>query len=77
MNLAFEVTVNDVLVVMANNNHPISEEDAEVLFDEYILSNADEIEKAALYGNELEEQTDYAYDKITEILVRAGVIPRA
>ena len=32
------------------------------------------VEKAALYGDSLEEQTSYAYDEITEQLVRQGVL---
>ena len=75
MNTAFEVTADDVLVVMANNLKPVTIEQAENLFDLHISLNADEIEDAALHGNDIDEQTSYAHDKIKEILTEAGVLP--
>jgi hypothetical protein len=57
---AFEVTPEDVQQVMN-----CSEEEAEKLFDRLDLYA---VEKAALYGNDIEEQTQYAYTEIKQQL---------
>lgn len=75
MNTAFEVTPDDVLVVMANHQKTVTREQADKLFDAHISLAADEIEEAALHGNDMDEQTSFAHDKITELLTEVGVLP--
>jgi hypothetical protein len=74
MNNAFEVTPDDVSTALANIGKPVTDDSAQAMFDEYIAAEADRIEKAALYGNEIEEQTNYAHAEIIAILKEAGVV---
>jgi hypothetical protein len=46
----------------------------EKLLHDVIAPEDGRIEKAALYGNEMEEQTEYAYQEIAKILREAGVL---
>lgn len=61
MSNAWETTTEDVLNVVHSMGKKLKENEA----DE-ILNNLDQfaIEDAALNGNDIEEQTDYAYDEI-------------
>jgi hypothetical protein len=62
MNYGFQVSCGDVLETIHNNNiHSISEEQAA---DILTLLNTDKIEQAALKGNDMDEQIDYAYCEI-------------
>jgi len=85
MNTAFEVTVNDIELLL-NNEHYMegirlggyfSLTDYKV-FDEIFgkLNETDmaRIEKAALYGDDMDTQTDYAYQEIIEILKEKQVL---
>lgn len=64
MSIAFEITPEDISSAISPTlNSELSE---------YILEKLDpnEIEKAALNGDEIEEQTNYAYDNIREQFTR-------
>ena len=74
MSTAFEITSEDVRNVMEANGRPVNESTAEKLFKDTITPEDGRIEKAALYGNEMEEQTEYAYQEIAQILREAGVL---
>ena len=79
MNTAFEVTVNDIELLL-NNKHYMegirltayfSLKDYKVfdeIFQELNEMDMARIEKAALYGDDIDTQTDYAYQEIIEIL---------
>jgi hypothetical protein len=78
MSQAFEVTAQDVANVLHSNeidkemrNGRTLDELAETFFDEL---NFFEIEKAALFGNSLDEQTDYANDEIARQLRDQGIL---
>lgn len=65
MSLAFEITPEDVQTVFANHfGEHISEESAEEILDNYI--HADDVESAALRGDDIDKQTNYAHDEIKE-----------
>jgi len=74
MSAAFEITSEDVRSVMEINGRPVDEATAEKLLHDVIAPEDGRIEKAALYGNEMEEQTEYAYQEIAKILREAGVL---
>lgn len=57
MSTAFEITSEDVRSVMEINGRPVDEATAEKLLHDVIAPEDGRIEKAALYGNEMEEQT--------------------
>lgn len=75
---AFEITEEDVACVLASNpicpiaadGRPISE------LAEACLTRLDfaKIEDAALMGDDISEQTDYAHDEITKQLKEMGVL---
>lgn len=75
MNTAFQITEEDLANVLQQHGISLSEERTSDIFDEHIAPAADEIEAAALRGTEMEQQTTYAYEVITELLRRAGIIP--
>ena len=77
MNNAYSITVEDVENVLLSNtilvdlgSHSLIE------FSELMLDklNLDDVELAALFGNDMDEQNDYAHDSITDQLVALGVI---
>jgi hypothetical protein len=74
MSTAFEITSEDVRSVMEINGRPVDEATAEKLLHDVIAPEDGRIEKAALYGNEMEEQTEYAYQELAKILREAGVL---
>lgn len=76
MSQAFEVTPDDVKNVFDSHYQTIGYDEAERIFNEHIQPQADRIEKAALYGNDMAEQTRYAYDTIAEILYENEVLQR-
>lgn len=89
MNLAFQISEDDVANVLASNTfaadfmlrHTGMSVEA-VAASLMPLLDMTEIENAALYGGNLDEQTDYARDEITnqlramEVLVPADEEPR-
>jgi len=77
MSTAFEITSEDVRNVMKLNGYSVDEAAAEKIFQDVIAPEDGRIEKAALYGNEMEEQTKYAYQEIAKILREAGVLTSA
>jgi hypothetical protein len=60
MNMAFEVTVEDVM-----NCFKCDEDLATELFD---MLDCDAVADAALYGDDMDSQTEYAYDEIKQQL---------
>jgi hypothetical protein len=54
MSTAFEITSEDVRNVMELNGHSVDEAAAEKIFQDVIAPEDGRIEKAALYGNEIE-----------------------
>lgn len=74
MGLGFEVTPEDVQAVMAMEGRPVSYGEAEALLDEHVVPAEGQIGRAALRGNDLDQQTDYAYQAIADVLRRAGLI---
>ena len=74
INTAFEVAPDDVETALANIKQPVSEDAAQILFDKYIAPESDRIEKAALWGNDMDQQTDYAHEEIVLILKEAEAI---
>jgi hypothetical protein len=78
---AFEITVDDLVVVLENADTPLPWEECEALFAEHIQPKAKEIAHYALSGpaesdddDELLAQTKAAHQKIKEILEEAGVL---
>lgn len=61
--LAFEITVEDVINVLRKENRIAHLSKAKELFN---TLDHGAIEKEALYGDDMEEQTEYAYDAIWE-----------
>jgi hypothetical protein len=63
MSQAFEITTDDIQTVFAKNfGEHISDEVAEEIFDNYI--HFDDVERAVLRGNNIDEQTQFAHDEI-------------
>lgn len=61
--LAFEITVEDVINVLRKENRIAQLSRVEELYNELDFGA---IEKEALYGDDIDEQTEYAYDAIWE-----------
>lgn len=61
MSYAWEVTIDDIINVFIRNQLPVSDSVAMDILDDLDLFL---IEKAVLYGNDLDEQTEYAYQEI-------------
>lgn len=70
MSTAFEITSEDVRSVMEINGRPVDEATAEKLLHDVIAPEDGRIEKAALYGNEMEEQTDTPIRKLPKSSAR-------
>jgi hypothetical protein len=68
MSLAFEITEEDVLNVLRRNN--VKADPAACLG----LLDTGSIEKAALYGDDIDQQTEYAYQEIEKQLKDKGAI---
>ena len=58
---AFEISVEDVMQVCSEHGREVTYEEAEKLYDGL---DRVKITEAALHGDEMEQQTDYAYDEI-------------
>jgi len=61
MSMAWETTLEDVENVLRRMGRKLRPESVRVLYED--LDQAT-IEKAALYGDSMEKQTEYAYDEI-------------
>jgi len=72
MGLAFEVTHEDIANVL-NDKHKRHATESEIQ-DAYDSLDMDKVEKAALYGDELDIQTQYAYEEIRKQLSESGQI---
>jgi hypothetical protein len=72
--LAFEVTADDVFVVLRHAGIVKSLDDCQVILDDI---DAAQVEHSALYGNDLDEQTRYAHQDLHAQLVEIGLIPPA
>ncbi|MCZ8254433.1 MAG: hypothetical protein O9327_01975 [Polaromonas sp.] len=81
MNTAFQISADDVANVLASNPRTEAHEatSIESQADELLARlDLDEVESAALYGDTLEEQTDYAHDEIArQLRVMAVLKPLA
>jgi hypothetical protein len=67
MSLAFQITTDDIQTVFAKHfGEHISDEIAEEIFDNYV--HLDDVERAALRGSDMDEQTQFAHDEIKEQL---------
>lgn len=69
---AFEITQEDVNTVLSAHNIVKTPKERERIFDDL---DCGEIEGAALYGDEMEEQTNYAYQEIENQLKAEGILP--
>lgn len=77
MQLAFELTPDDTLAVLIRLGLPTDEASVSRAFG-LVTSHQDRIIRAALYGEDLETQTQYALDDIENLLRdRYGLPPRA
>ena len=65
MGLAFEITVDDVQNVLRKLE---SISDSQAMFDTLTPDDHAAIEKAALYGDDIDTQTEYAYQELGKIL---------
>lgn len=61
MSNAWQTTVDDVMGAMEQNGTPVEWDEAEQLINEL---DHGKIERAALSGDDMDEQTDYAYAEI-------------
>jgi hypothetical protein len=62
MGMAFEITVEDVMTVSTSRtNTPLTEYQAEIIFNQL---DHDAIERAALHGDDMDTQIEYAYEEI-------------
>ncbi len=64
----FEITPDDILVIFQNHNINIDDQTIEDIFNEFIKPEMYAIEKVAMYGNDMDEQTEIAYKEIKKIL---------
>jgi hypothetical protein len=72
MGMAFGISVDDVAAVLAKHGAvQASEDELNNLFDSI---DGDRVEKAALYGNDMDEQTTYAHAEIAVQLKEHGFI---
>jgi hypothetical protein len=74
MSMAFEVSEDDLSTVLDKHNVRYTDESLAKMFDEHIMDEDSRIEKAALYGNDMDEQANYAQEEIEKILKEKGVI---
>lgn len=71
MGMAFEITEDDVEHGLSKHIKDVSREMIENAFEEI---DHDRVEKSALYGNEMEEQLEYALKDIEEQLQELEII---
>lgn len=68
MSLAFEITEEDIKNVLSRNK---SGGDPQLILP-YLDMGA--VEKAALYGDDIDDQTEYAYQEIERQLHEKGIL---
>ena len=73
MQTAFEITPDDVFVVLARHSLVRSLDDP-LIRDCFDALDGDEIASNALYGDDLDTQTDYAHAAIESSLIEQGLI---
>lgn len=72
MGMAFGISVDDVALVLASHGVSlITEDELNNLFESL---DGDRVEKAALAGNDMDEQTTYAHDEIALQLKEHGFL---
>lgn len=72
MSTAFGISVDDIKTVASKRlGVELSDERAEDLFADI---NGRAVELAALHGDEMDEQTEYAHAEIKEQLIDLGVV---
>lgn len=72
MSTAFGISVDDIKTVASERlGVQLSDERAEDLFDDI---NGRAVELAAMHGDEMDEQTEYAHIEIKEQLIDLGVV---
>lgn len=71
--MAFEVTADDVFVVLSAAGVDTTLDACESVIDTLDLAD---VEQAALYGDDLDEQTEFAHQEIRDQLVHRGLIER-
>ena len=78
MNQGFQISEEDIENVLFSNRENLlysEETDLAQLADElFSILDFQQIEDAAMYGNTLEEQTDYANDEIKRQLIELKVL---
>lgn len=73
-NTGFEIVAEDVQNAFANIGQYLSIELAEECHNKFTQEMLDSVEDAALYGNDIEEQTRNAYDEIIKIVNQNGLL---
>ena len=73
MSIAFEITNEDIQNVLTRHESSLNVDDNEDLFDAVMAESA-RIEAAALHGDDIEAQTEYAYSAIEDILMETGYL---
>jgi hypothetical protein len=74
MSMAWETTVDDINTVLQAHGKYVHQTE----LDEYLDKvDCDDVEAAALAGDDMDEQTNYAYQSIEEQLMEDGCLPRA
>lgn len=74
MSSAWEVTTDDLLIVLDRHGVKKTEAELEQLLDDVI--DADAIEDGVLYYTDMDDQVQSALSDIEDQLMEAGVIPR-
>lgn len=72
MSNAWEVTEADVRVVLGQHDVKTNKRKMKRIMD---LLDCDAVECAALAGDEIEEQANYAFEEIENQLIDVGIIP--
>ena len=72
MGMAFGISSDDVLLVAHRTGLNVSDEQAQEWFDGL---DHDAVEKSALYGQDMDQQIDYALDEIQRQLEDLGHLP--
>ena len=76
MKLGFEITQEDVHTVLIDNFEPLIKSDDKKIEQIFGELDFDSIEKCALYGDDLENQTDYAFQEIRKQIMDRNLLYR-
>jgi len=87
MNTAFEITIEDIESLLQHEHYMDGfhlstfyslrgEKVFDEIFQDLNKEDFDRIEKSALYGDDMDSQTDYAYQEIIEILAEKEILIR-